>query len=203
MHRGVAPSVGLAALGHSADTAGLFPGAAARAIAQAALSFVNRGQATPSVVSATAHGIANGVLSAMWVNLLKTIAVIMMAVGLVGAGTALVAQGSAAAHLPLGVNGLQQPQPAMVDPDLMKIVPGPIVRAIPVSKDCMVLAYLPDWNFGNVDNIGIGNNDGGVLDLIHWPTIASEEAASAERQFLIALYSRKTISHLPARDPRL
>ena len=49
-----------------------------------------------------------------------------------------------------------------------------------------------------MDNIGIGNNDGGVRTLIDWPAIPADEAASPERQFLIALYSRKTISHPPA-----
>ncbi len=81
---------------------------------------------------------------------------------------------------------------------LAKLAPGPIVRAIPMSKDCMVLAYLPDWNFGNVDNIGIGNNDGGVRTLLDWPAIPVDKAASPERRYLIALYSRKTISHPPA-----
>jgi hypothetical protein len=49
-----------------------------------------------------------------------------------------------------------------------------------------------------VDNIGIGNNDGGVRTLIDWLAVPPDEAASSERQFLIALYSRKTISHPPA-----
>jgi hypothetical protein len=62
----------------------------------------------------------------------------------------------------------------------------------------MVLAYLPDWNFGNVDNIGIGNNDGGVRTLIDWQAVPPDEATSSDRRFLLALYSRKTISHPPA-----
>ena len=62
----------------------------------------------------------------------------------------------------------------------------------------MVLSYLPDWNFGNVDNLGIGNNDGGVRTLIDWPNVPVDEATSPNRQFLIAVYSRKTISHPPA-----
>jgi hypothetical protein len=60
----------------------------------------------------------------------------------------------------------------------------------------MVLAYLPDWNFGNVDNIGIGNNDGGVRTLLDWPAISPDEVRSSGRKFLIA--SRKSISHPPA-----
>jgi hypothetical protein len=150
-----------------------------------------------------------------------------IALGLLGAGASLLAQRPTAARLQLEqsradgdsensgapaelaqakspnpvqgqVKGRQQAQLATVDPDLARIAPSPIVRAVPVSKDCMVLAYLPNWNFGNVDNIGIGNNDGGVRVLIDWPTIPPDEAASPDREFLIALYSRKTISHPPA-----
>ena len=92
----------------------------------------------------------------------------------------------------------RQSQPADVNPELVKAAPGPILRTIPVSKDCMILSYLPDWNFGNVDNLGIGNNDGGVRTLIDWLAVPVEEASSPDRRFLIALYSRKTISHPPA-----
>jgi hypothetical protein len=89
------------------------------------------------------------------------------------------------------------PSPA-VDAELVRRVPGPIVRAVPVSKDCMVLSYIPGWNFGHVDNIGIGNNGGGVRTLIDWPEVPPDEASLPDRQFLIAVYSRQTISHPPA-----
>jgi RNA polymerase sigma factor (sigma-70 family) len=92
----------------------------------------------------------------------------------------------------------QQPNHAIVDQELIKLAAGPIVRVLPVSRDCMVLSYLPDWNFGNVDNIGIGNNDGGVRTLLDWPPLPPDEATARDRRFLIALYSRKTISHPPA-----
>jgi hypothetical protein len=85
-----------------------------------------------------------------------------------------------------------------VDPALVDRAPGPIVRSELVSKDCMVLSYIPDWAHGNVDNIGIGNNDGGVRTLIDWPRIPVDEARSPGRRFLLALYSRQTISHPPA-----
>jgi RNA polymerase sigma factor (sigma-70 family) len=227
IRRGVAPSMGLAALNNPTDATWQLSGAIAQATTQAVLSFVDSGKAIPGAVSATAHVIANGVLSAMWFSPLKIIAMMVMALGLLSAGTSLLAQRPAAARLRLEqpradadsentvhavesaqaasrnivqaqVKGVQQAQPATVDPDLVKIAPGPIIRAVPVSKDCMVLAYLPDWNFGNVDNIGIGNNDGGVRTLIDWPIIPPTEAALPEREFLLALYSRKTISHPPA-----
>ena len=85
-----------------------------------------------------------------------------------------------------------------LDPALVKLAPGPIVRSSVVSRDCMVLSYFPAWNLGQVDNIGIGNNRGGVRTLIEWPEIPADEAGSPERQFLIAGYARQTISHPPA-----
>jgi RNA polymerase sigma factor (sigma-70 family) len=85
---------------------------------------------------------------------------------------------------------------AVVDADLAKHTPGSIVRAVPVSKDQMILSYMPDWNFGGVDNIGIGNS--GSRTLIDWPRIPVEEAKAPDRRFLIAIYSRQTFSNPPA-----
>jgi RNA polymerase sigma factor (sigma-70 family) len=88
---------------------------------------------------------------------------------------------------------------AKVDPDLAKLASGPIVRTLAVSKDSMVLSYLPEWNHGNVDNIGFGNNDGGNRMLIDWsPAIPADEASSPDRRFVIAVYSRETVSNPPA-----
>jgi hypothetical protein len=183
---------------HTAGAAWRLPGMITQATADVALLFAKRGAAKPCAISGTAHGLAKAVLSTMWFSTLKTCCATFTALGHIVAGTALVAQQPAAARVQLeklptdadvenGVNTPELPQdaapkpaqgqlkrqpqsePATVDPDLVKLAPGPIVRAIPVSKDCMVLAYLPDWNFGNVDNIGIGNNDGGVQTLIDWP----------------------------------
>ena len=92
----------------------------------------------------------------------------------------------------------KHPQSGSVDRALVGRASGPIVRSAPVSKDCMVLAYIPGWNLGSVDNIGIGNNEGGVRTLFDWPRIPPDEASSPDRQFLIALYARQTISHPPA-----
>jgi len=230
--RGVTLSTGLLAVGSTANASALhLPGATAHATTHAALQFVKRGKAMPGAVSATARGIANGVLTTMWFSPLKSVAAMVIAVGLLAGGAALLVQPAVEAQHPnkparaadapeIAVASLepaqdtgpknerpaqrpgqrksQKQQTVTVDPDLAKKAPGPIVRAVPVSKDCMVLAYLPDWNYGNVDNIGIGNNDGGVRTLIDWPAIPPDEAASPERKFLIALYSRKTISHPPA-----
>jgi hypothetical protein len=88
--------------------------------------------------------------------------------------------------------------PAKVDDELAKAAPGRIVRSTPLAKDCMVLAYIPDWAFGNVDNIAVANNDGGVRTIVKWADIPAEEATAPDRKFLIALYSRKTTSGGPA-----
>ena len=87
---------------------------------------------------------------------------------------------------------------AGVDPDLAKRAPGPIVRTVPVSKDSMILSYMPDWGLGNVDNIGIGNADGGNRTLIDWAEIPAKDATDTGLRFLLAIYSRKTIANPPA-----
>ena len=68
------------------------------------------------------------------------------------------------------------PQSPVVDPELVKRCPFPIVGTVPVTKDCMILAYLPEQNIGHVDNLGLANNDGGVRVLIDWPEIPRVEA---------------------------
>ena len=65
-----------------------------------------------------------------------------------------------------------------VDPELAKRAHGPIVRAVPISKDCMILAYLPNQNVGHVDNFGLANNGGGVRVLVDWSSIPAEEAGT-------------------------
>ncbi len=60
----------------------------------------------------------------------------------------------------------------------------------------MILSNMPGWNFGQVDNIGIGNS--GSRTLIQWPRIPNDEANAPDRRFLIAIYARKTASNPPA-----
>ncbi|HEX7377466.1 MAG TPA: DNRLRE domain-containing protein [Pirellulales bacterium] len=68
---------------------------------------------------------------------------------------------------------------------------GRLVRSVSINKDCMVLAYMAAWNHGNVDNIAVANNNGGVRTLVAWPTPAAEEIAAPQRRFFLALYCRK------------
>lgn len=83
--------------------------------------------------------------------------------------------------------------PVRIDRDLANLIDGHVVRSEPVAKDCMVLCYLADWSHGNVDNIGVANNDGGVRTLLNWPKVPPETIQSNAR-FYVALYSRKTTS---------
>jgi RNA polymerase sigma factor (sigma-70 family) len=95
--------------------------------------------------------------------------------------------------------GDAQGESASIDPDLAKVAAGSIVRTVPISKDSMVLSYLPDWDHGDVDNIGIGNNDGGNRMLMDWLTaIPADEAMLPDYRFVIAVYSRETVAHPPA-----
>ena len=172
------------------------------------------------VVSLTTQSIANGVLSTMRFSSLKAVAAMMMAAGLLTAGAGLLMQPAAGAKVqvdssrvgpalvaslePSREKNSQEPATSFeVDIDLMKKVlhnpehgaPGSIIRAIPVSQDCMTMTYMPDWNFGNIDNVGIQNS--GARVLIDWPAIPPAEVTSSDRQFLIAIYSRKTTTHPP------
>jgi RNA polymerase sigma factor (sigma-70 family) len=204
--RGVSLSTGLLAVGTIADAAA-FAGAARltdatiQSLAGAALLFGKSGKATGGAVSATARSLASGVLSTMWLQSVKTIAAALVAITIIAAG--------AAASLPRQDPGTDRPrsvrdgerdatQSISIGSDLVKVVPAPIVRSIPVAKDCMILSYMADWAHGNVDNIGVANNHGGVRTLIDWPEIPPDLASAPDRNFLLALYSRDTQSRPPA-----
>ena len=75
---------------------------------------------------------------------------------------------------------------------LADAVPGRIMMQIPIEKDCMILSYLPQWKYGNVDNIAVANNNGGVRTLLNWGMDLPRNALVNNRKFFVALYSRKT-----------
>jgi hypothetical protein len=94
---------------------------------------------------------------------------------------------------------VQDDQPeCVVDSELAEIVEGEIIESPPITKDCMILSYMPEWAHGNVDNIAVADNDGGVRTLLAWPGVSLEYASDPNLLFLIALYSRKTTSKGPA-----
>jgi len=85
-----------------------------------------------------------------------------------------------------------------VDQALAGIVPGKVVASAPVTKDCMILSYIPDWSHGEVDHIGVANNGGGVRTLLRWDGPLDRDGGPPDRRFLVALYSRKTTAADPA-----
>ncbi|MEM6470288.1 MAG: DNRLRE domain-containing protein [Planctomycetota bacterium] len=89
----------------------------------------------------------------------------------------------------------ERPQPIAVDglpEELLREVSGRVIGVQPVTKDSMVLSYLPRWSHGNVDNIAVANNQGGVRTLLSWEPLTLESPAKPDRRYLLALYSRKT-----------
>ena len=93
----------------------------------------------------------------------------------------------------------RRPGPSVaVRPGPGEAAPGPIVRAVPVSKDWMVLSYMPDWNFGNVNNIGIGNRRRQPHADRVAPRSPPRRPTDPDRRFLLAIYARQTVSNPPA-----
>ena len=81
------------------------------------------------------------------------------------------------------------PGPAVaVAADLAQAVRGTIARAVPVDRDGMVLAYLPRWDHGHVDNIAVANNGGGVRTLLGWPKLVAGDLAPPGRRYVLACY---------------
>jgi RNA polymerase sigma factor (sigma-70 family) len=93
--------------------------------------------------------------------------------------------------------GQKSSESVTVDQELVKRAPGPIVRTVSVSQDCTIIAYLPNQNLGHVERVVIQNGGGGVRALLDWPPVSADEANRTDRQFLLALYSRKTQSNPP------
>jgi hypothetical protein len=90
-----------------------------------------------------------------------------------------------------------EPTESVADAELAEMVKGEIMQTLPVTKDCMILSYMPKWAHGNVDNIAVENHDGGVRTLLAWPEILPQDAADPNRSFLVALYARKTVANAP------
>ncbi len=124
---------------------------------------------------------------------LKTAAAAIIVVGSLVTAGVLLTEPAVRAHPQQKSAGDEQP--ASIDSELKKRVANHIVREVPVSKDGMILSYMPTWDHGDVDNIGLGNNDGGNRALLEWPEVPANEAANSEYQFLIAIYARETIFH--------
>jgi hypothetical protein len=79
----------------------------------------------------------------------------------------------------------------------MRLAGGQIVASSPISRDCVVLSYLPNWDHGEVDWTGIGNYDGGYRTLIEWQPVDRKLATTPDNRFALALYARKSTSSVP------
>ena len=89
-----------------------------------------------------------------------------------------------------------------VSPELAALAPGEIVGALPVTKDVMVLSYMPDWAHGSLDNIGVGNNEGGVRLLLDWAQPQPPDVATD--RYVLALYARRSMvppDAVPGEEP--
>lgn len=73
-----------------------------------------------------------------------------------------------------------------------------LIQTIPIDKDSMILSYIPQWAHGNVDNIAVANNGGGVRILLDWPEIDPALLSDDGVRILLAMYSRKTTLAEPA-----
>ena len=83
-------------------------------------------------------------------------------------------------------------EPPAASAGLREQVSGRILRVAPVTKDSMVLAFMPRWSHGDIDNIGVAGNDGGVRLLLAWDPPAPEEIARPILRFLLAMYCRES-----------
>ena len=183
-----------------------------RSTVRASIGSASSGTSATGLISPKVASLTEGVLRAMLFSRLKAVAWIAPSVGFLAISASLAQQGSDA-RTPAGPVGRavtagasdspisaaqgspkQEPGRDGIDKALIRSVEGRIVGSSPITKDCMVLSYLPDWAHGDVDNLGIANNDGGVRTLLSWKAISTEDADSPDRRFLLALYSRKTTS---------
>lgn len=83
-------------------------------------------------------------------------------------------------------------EPTAADSDLDAQVKGRILRILPMVKDSLILAYLPSWNHGDVDNLAVANNNGGVRTLLTWQDPTPQETSQPGLRFLLAMYVRDT-----------
>ena len=195
--------------------AAVLPGLS-KATIRASMGITTSATGSGGVISARVVHLSKGVLRNMLVTKLKAVACVVLLVGSATIGVRAIGlnatQQPAAVHGPLqsGAGSVvpaappllaaagqarttfRSKSPSKLDEALVRSVDGHIVGVFPIIKDCMVLSYMPDWAFGNVDNLGIANNDGGVRTLLNWGPISSQSAKEPARRFVIALYSRKT-----------
>jgi RNA polymerase sigma factor (sigma-70 family) len=194
---------------------GSLPSSTSAATLSAATTLLSSRLRSPEIASAHSLTLAKGVLRSMFLNQVRTAVALMFVFGCVTTGLCLLNSHKAKAEPGMGRRLETQnketagtaslgPEPRAttseskgsvasgLDPDLASRAGGTIVATMPITKDCMILSYLPDWNHGNVDNIGIGNYDGGYRTLLDWRPFDPKLASATDHRFLLALYARKS-----------
>ena len=168
------------------------------------------GSAPPATISISVTNLVEGALATMRFGSWKAAVSAALGLGFLGAGVGVVAARSdpPSAAASAAVARIDPPQDApkarsgsapgpKVEEALAALAGGRVVRAAEVSKDAMILAYLPVWDHGEVDNLGVANNDGGVRTLLAWDDPPSGEVEPPGRRFLLALYARQTDARGP------
>jgi RNA polymerase sigma factor (sigma-70 family) len=203
-----------------AGASGSLPSGTRAAVLCTANTWVMGGGGCPGLALAPSVALAKGVLRSMFLNQLRTACAVILGLGIFTAGLCMLNSRSAKAEPRMG----RQPQgrileaatqagvvqgtkstanesktsvASRLDPELVRRAGGTIVATTPITKDCMVLSYLPDWNHGNVDNIGMGNYDGGYRTLLDWRPIDPSLASASDHRFLLALFARKSSGTQP------
>jgi RNA polymerase sigma factor (sigma-70 family) len=195
--RGVTASAVLMALG--ARQARALPSALLESTGRAAMR-VAAGESASGVVSASAASLLRGAIQSMNLSRWKTFAAGLLPVGVLCLGAGFLAPRGSIAQPPAVV--VSEPDPVQepvattrIDNALAEVVPGRIVKSLDVTKDCMVLSYMPGWNFGNIDNLGVASNNGGVRTYMDWAAVPPQEANTPNRRFLLAIFSDKTTTN--------
>jgi RNA polymerase sigma factor (sigma-70 family) len=190
--RGLALSAGALATGWPLETEALCESLKTATVRAAAL--VATGGA--SGLSAPVMTLVKGELMTMARTRLRRLTITLLTVGAVAGGLALVGAGLPEAPPRAapenGRPGSGDDAGDLADADLDRVVDGQILKRLPVEKDCMVLSYIPGWDHGDVDNLAVADNDGGVRTLVRWGKVAAGDAVSPDRRFLLVVYARRT-----------
>jgi RNA polymerase sigma factor (sigma-70 family) len=150
------------------------------------------GRAGVGIVPGSAITLMEGALKSMRLAKWKTTAWIILGVGMLTLGSTFRVQARQKPEAAKKGEATHDEEAKAEPKDLSEVVEGRIKRSVVVSKDCMILAYMPDWAHGNVDNLGIASNNGGVRTLVDWPDVPPSEVKSPDLKFYLAFYSRET-----------
>ena len=188
VHRGVAPSTGLAEL---AFVSNAVPRNVPAALLKSTIQAVACSQAgemlTPGAVSASVTAIAEGVLRAMLLTKIKTMVALTLAASVTVVGLGLLARGAAHDPPPGAQESGQTKVEITVTPPAPATKPASAVRDKPVPATPVFQAPPPIVAFGNVSQTKI---------WVHNPNNKTWHTYQAPKGVLILVYQLST----PSRD---